>query len=200
MLFSCLSFLDNTLFFDENGNNAGIPNSEEESKGSKNEENGSKGGDETITLTKAEFEEKLKQKFAEGARKAQEGKLNNATDQDKKTNVEQNKGQSDQNLLEEVNKIKSELATYKALAYAADAGVKPEYKEDLVALIKGKGLEPTPENIKKEADKHPEWKYQTSTGNGNGNELLVKPLGGTGGQNNPPAADEKSQASKMFGL
>lgn len=186
-----IDLLENTLFYAENdGGGAGNttdPNKDED-KGKENEE--------TITLTKAEYETKLNQKYAEGARKAQEGKL--ATNPDDKGNpasqtnpvVDTNKG-----LIEDVAKIKDELATAKAMNFATDNNIKSEFKEDLVAIIKGKGLEPTAENVKKEADKHPEWKYLADGSGG-----TVRPLGSSGGANTPPAVSEKEQAAKLFGL
>ena len=59
------------------------------------------------------------------------------------------------------------------------------------------GLEPAPENIKKEADKHPEWKYSNDGSNGGG---ALKRLGLFSGSNTPPVLSEKEQAAKLFGL
>ena len=77
-MFRLLDFLENTCFFDTgNGGGGGAsdttePDDDKENKDDKEEEK--------ITLTKAEYEEKLKQKFAEGARKAQQGKLGGKKD------------------------------------------------------------------------------------------------------------------------
>lgn len=191
---------ENSLFMSEgDGGGAGNPTEADKDK-DKDKGNEGKGNEETITLTKAEYEAKLNQKFAEGARKAQEGKLN-ANSANSNPNPVNPQEQSNSNLAqnpnEDIAKLKDELSTFKALTYATDNGIKPEYKEDLVAIVKGKGLEPTPENIKKEADKHPEWKYSSDGSNGGG---AVKPLGSSSGSNTPPALSEKEQAAKLFGL
>ena len=194
MFISLLEMLDNSLLCYAEGGSEGASASKtpEDDKGKPND---GKQTEETVTMTKAELEAKLTQKYAEGARKAQEGKLNNPS-LEQKPSTEPNKivnGQADApDLSKEINAIKSELTTYKAMNFATDNNIKPEYKEDLVAIIKGKGLEPTAENVKKEADKHPEWKY-TADGKGE-----VKPLGSSGGQSTPPEGDERDQASKLF--
>jgi hypothetical protein len=111
-------------------------------KGINNKGTDDKGkSDETITLIKAEYEAKLNQKFAEGARKAQEGKLN-ANSANSNLNQTNPQGQSNlslaQNPNEDIAKLKDELSTFKALTYATDNGIKPEYKEDLGAIVKGR--------------------------------------------------------------
>lgn len=61
-LFNCACF-----YMSEGGGGAGSDNqNDNENK----DENNEKQGEETITLTKAEYERKLQEKFAEGARKA----------------------------------------------------------------------------------------------------------------------------------
>lgn len=188
-----LDLLENTLFYsDGGGGGASDPaNPDDKGKGAD-----PKGNEETITLTKTEYEAKLNQKYAEGARKAKEGKLEPNPNPEQKDTADLNKNVSaDNELLAKVTKMEEELATHKAMNYATDNNIKPEFKEDLVAIIKGKGLEATPENVKKEADKHPEWKYSADGENGG-----VKPLGSTGGANTPPAVSEREAAAKLFGL
>lgn len=186
-----LNLLENEVYLHYSGEGGGGSNPEDESKKELEKKDPPKNDDEKITLTKAEYEEKLKQKFAEGARKAQEGKLDDETKKDEKANKGENKGENDDGMLKEVTKIKDELATLRAEKLVTQMGVKPSYTEDLVALVRGKGLELNEENLKKEADKHPEWKASNEDSNG-------FRLGGLGGKANPPSSDEKEQAKKMF--
>lgn len=157
------------------------PDDDKENKDGKQKE-------DKITLTKAEYEEKLKQKFAEGARKAQQGKLD-----DKKDDTNENKDKVN-NTDNDILSIKQELELLKAEKIAGKIGIKTDFQEDLVALVRGKGLELTEENIKKEAERHKEWFTQNDGGSG------TRKLGSTDGDTTPPKASEEEQASKMFGL
>ncbi len=185
-MFRLLDFLENTCFFDAGKGGGGgasdttEPDDDKENKDDKEEEK--------ITLTKAEYEEKLKQKFAEGARKAQQGKLD-----DKKDDTNENKDKTN-NTENDILSIKQELELLKAEKIAGKVGVKTDFQEDLVALVRGKGLELTEENIKKEAERHKEWFTQNDGGSG------TRKLGSTDGDTTPPKASEEEQASKMFGL
>lgn len=189
-----LDLLENTCFFDANGEEggnggAGGTNSTDD-KGKENKEgNGSSSGEETITLKKSEYEEMLKNKFAEGVRKAQQGKLD-----DKKDDTNENKNKVN-NTDNDILSIKQELELLKAEKIAGKLGIKPDYQEDLVALVRGKGLELTEENLKKEAEKHKEWLLSNDGSTGG-----VKKLGSTDGETNPPVPNEEEQAKKLFRL
>ena len=188
MIINLLDSFENNCFFDSgaDGGGAGNQNKTEDKKDDKADDGKSK--EETITLTQAELETRLNNKFAEGARKAQEGKLTNNPANQQKVSTGENVG-------EDVKALRDEIATFKAEKTALSLGINPSYSEDLVALCKGKGLELTEENLKKEADKRPEWKLQNN-GEGGG----VKILGSTAGKTATPPADEKELAAKMFGL
>lgn len=193
MFLRLLDLLENTCFFDANGEGgnggAGGTNSTDD-KGNENKEgNGSSSGEETITLKKSEYEEMLKNKFAEGVRKAQQGKLD-----DKKDDTNENKNKVN-NTDNDILSIKQELELLKAEKIAGKLGIKPDYQEDLVALVRGKGLELTEENLKKEVEKHKEWLLSNDGSTGG-----VKKLGSTDGETNPPVPNEEEQAKKLFRL
>lgn len=149
--------------------------------------------DEKITLTKAELEEKLKQKYAEGARKASEGKITPNLQEGANPPQAQNPPAVDK--LAELEKEVSQLRGEKL---ALNAGIDATFCEDAIALLRGKGLEINDANVKQIAEKHPEWKKQTNPANGGEGGTL--PLGGVGGKQNPPTPEEKTQARKLFGL
>lgn len=193
MFLRLLDLLENTCFFDANGEGgnggAGGTNSTDD-KGNENKEgDDSSSGEETITLKKSEYEEMLKNKFAEGVRKAQQGKLD-----DKKDDTNENKNKVN-NTDNDILSIKQELELLKAEKIAGKLGIKPDYQEDLVALVRGKGLELTEENLKKEAEKHKEWLLSNDGSTGG-----VKKLGSTDGETNPPVPNEEEQAKKLFRL
>lgn len=193
MFLKLLDLLENTCFFDANGEGgnggAGGTNSTDD-KGNENKEgDDSSSGEETITLKKSEYEEMLKNKFIEGVRKAQQGKLD-----DKKDDTNENKNKVN-NTDNDILSIKQELELLKAEKIAGKLGIKPDYQEDLVALVRGKGLELTEENLKKEAEKHKEWLLSNDGSTGG-----VKKLGSTDGETNPPVPNEEEQAKKLFRL
>ena len=95
---------------------------------------------------------------------------------------------------EDVIKLRKELTEMKALNVCKDEEIKKEYQADVIALLKGKGLELTEENIKAEITKHPEWKKKEEPTPG------AKEFGANGGKKDPGAPDEKEQARKLFGL
>ncbi|HHU55648.1 MAG TPA: hypothetical protein GXZ48_03005 [Acholeplasmataceae bacterium] len=180
--------MGNACFFaatgGEGGGASGAANDKKEKEGEESKE-GKETDEETITLKKSEYEEMLKNKFAEGARKATQGKLGNEDNKEKKDEA-----------INDVAQLKIELELLKAEKIAGKLGVKPDYQEDLVALVLGKGLELTEENIKKEADKHKEWLKASDEGEKGG----VRKLGSTEGEDNPPKDDEKTQARRLWGL
>ena len=87
---------------------------------------------ETITLPKTEYEELLKNKYAEGARKAEKS------------------------LQDQIAALQVENQALKAREVAATL-VNPLYVDDLIALTKGKGLEVNEANLKEVAAHQPAW-------------------------------------------
>ena len=191
-----LDFLFNTfLYHPGDGGSGGTSGAEEGKDGKDDDKNGDNNNKETITMTKAEYEAKLNQKFAEGARKAQIGGDSNTSDNPQKAKQSENSTENKDNSKDEIATIKNELEILKGEKLALKQGVKPEYAEDAVAILKGKGLEVSEANMKAIVEKHPEWKMSNDT-QGSG----VAPLGSTGGKSNPPAVNEQEQAAKMFGF
>lgn len=193
-MLSLLVLLGNACFFAATGGEGGgaseAANDKKEKEGEESKEgNDSSSGEETITLKKSEYEEMLKNKFIEGVRKAQQGKLD-----DKKDDTNENKNKVN-NTDNDILSIKQELELLKAEKIAGKLGIKPDYQEDLVALVRGKGLELTEENLKKEAEKHKEWLLSNDGSTGG-----VKKLGSTDGETNPPVPNEEEQAKKLFRL
>jgi len=175
----------------DGGGGAGNPAKTEEEDKNKTENN-----EETVTITKVELEKRLNNKFAEGARKAQQDKLDVNSTEPNKTSTGENNSQKQPDNNNEISSIKEELKVLKAEKAVRSFGVKDSYAEDLIALVRGKGLELTEDNLKKESDKHPEWKTSSDEDNGSG----AKALGSTSGKTNPPAVDEEAQIRKAFGL
>lgn len=91
---------------------------------------------ETITLPKTEYEELLKNKYAEGARKAEKS------------------------LQDQIAALQVENQALKAREVAATL-VDPRYADDLIALTRGKGLEVNEANLKEVAANQPAWQKST---------------------------------------
>jgi hypothetical protein len=91
---------------------------------------------EMITLPKTEYEELLKNKYAEGARKAEKS------------------------LQDQIAALQVENQALKAREVAATL-VNPLYVDDLIALTKGKGLEVNEANLKEVAAHQPAWQRST---------------------------------------
>lgn len=91
---------------------------------------------EMITLPKTEYEELLKNKYAEGARKAEKS------------------------LQDQIAALQVENQALKAREVAATL-VNPLYVDDLIALTKGKGLEVNEANLKEVAAHQPAWQKST---------------------------------------
>lgn len=91
---------------------------------------------EMITLPKTEYEELLKNKYAEGARKAEKS------------------------LQDQIAALQVENQALKAREVAATL-VDPQYVDDLIALTRGKGLEVNEANLKEVAAKQPAWQKST---------------------------------------
>jgi len=128
----------------------------------------------TITLTEEEFEERLKNKFIEGQRKASKGVTDPLPDDRLKS------------LEEENTQLKAEKMAGKL--------VDSRYAEDLVSMIKGKGLEVTESNFQEVLKKYPEWLKSNQANQ----ETVV--IGSTAGETNPGQPNAKEQARKLFGL
>lgn len=172
------------------GGAAGAESQDDKDK-DKNKDTGKDGdGKDTITMTKADYEKKLQEKFAEGARKAAGGK---EIGSGAPAGGDGNPGSSIEN---DVKAMKEELALYKGMKIAADNGVMAAHQEDLIAIVKGKGQDVNEENIKKVIEKHPEWLVKNNETSG------VQPfgLGSTSGKSTPPQLSEQEQAAKLFGL
>ena len=91
---------------------------------------------EMITLPKTEYEELLKNKYAEGARK------------------------DEKSLQDQIAALQVENQALKAREVAATL-VNPLYVDDLIALTKGKGLEVNEANLKEVAAHQPAWQRST---------------------------------------
>ena len=91
---------------------------------------------EMITLPKTEYEELLKNKYAEGARK------------------------TEKSLQDQIAALQVENQALKAREVAATL-VNPLYVDDLIALTKGKGLEVNEANLKEVAAHQPAWQRST---------------------------------------
>ncbi len=106
--------------------------------------------EEMITMSKAEFEQRLNNKFIEGQRKATK-----ANDGELKTQLEQANAQN-QSLINELNSLKNVLKM-------DELSIDKDKQEDLIAILKGKGLEINEATIMEEALRHPEWKKKAET-------------------------------------
>lgn len=106
--------------------------------------------EEMITMSKAEFEQRLNNKFIEGQRKATK-----ANDGELKTQLEQANAQN-QSLINELNSLKNVLKM-------DELAIDKDKQEDLIAILKGKGLEINEATIMEEALRHPEWKKKAET-------------------------------------
>ena len=127
----------------------------------------------TITLTEDEFEERLKNKFIEGQRKASKG-VTESTPDDRLKSLE-----------EENTQLKAEKMAGKL--------VDSRFAEDLVAMIKGKGLEITESNFQEVLKKYPEWLKSNQA-----NQQTVV-IGGNAGETNPGEPNAQEQARGLFG-
>ena len=154
---------------------------------------GANNKEEIVTLKKSELEQRYTNKFAEGAKKAEKTLLEELGLKSKDELKELlSKIKEEPKAEETVQQLKAELTEIKALNIIKDEDIKKEYQGDVIALLKGKGLDLTEENIKAEIAKHPEWKKEASAG--------AKEFGTAGGKGDPSQPDEKEQARKLFGI
>ncbi len=176
------------LSADDAGGSGSNDNPENENQGGADANN-----DDVITLKKSELDQRYTNKFAEGAKKAEKTLLEELGLKSKDELKELlSKTKEEPKAEETVQQLKAELTEIKALNIIKDEDIKKEYQGDVIALLKGKGLDLTEENIKKEIEKHPEWKKEASAG--------AKEFGTAGGKGDPSQPDEKEQAKKLFGL
>lgn len=141
-----------------------------------------------ITTEKKEEPDKGKssdeatRKFAEGANKAEK-------------NIFAKFGVSSMEELEKkVNGSVSQTdyETLSAKVICSDLDIKKDYREDVIAIVKGKGLPITEESFKSVLSSHPEWKNDSEE-----NSKTVK-IGALGGKDKPDAPDERELAKKIF--
>lgn len=88
---------------------------------------------------------------------------------------------------------KADYDSLMAKSICSDLDVKKDCKDDLIAIVKGKGLELTEDNIKSVLEKHPEWKVNSN--DDRGRSLFI---GKTGGKDKPAEPNEKDEARKLF--
>lgn len=85
---------------------------------------------------------------------------------------------------------------YKLLAaksICVDLDVKKEFREDVIDIVKGKGLDITEENVKAILSKHPEWVLNADE---SGSPVIE--IGKAGGKGQPESVNQKEQAKKLF--
>ena len=148
----------------------------------------------TRTYTQEEVNEIKKNAIAEGMRKASKQNETNANNEletlknslsEKETLIAEKQNQMDE--------LQQELTAYKNINKMNDLGIDKKYQEDVIALIKGKGLEINEETISEIAEKHPEWKINEDFG--------VEFMGQTKPQANPydeAKAKEEEEIKKKF--
>ena len=148
----------------------------------------------TRTYTQEEVNEIKKNAIAEGMRKASKQNETNANNEletlknslsEKETLIAEKQNQMDE--------LQQELTAYKNINKMNDLGIDKKYQEDVIALIKGKGLEINEETISEIAENHPEWKINEDFG--------VEFMGQTKPQANPydeAKAREEEEIKKKF--
>ena len=117
--------------------------------------------------TEEQVAEIKKNAIAEGMRKASKQKETESNDELENLKNSLNEKETliaeKDNQMEELNK---ELTAIKQVRKMDDLGIDKKYQEDVIALIKGKGLEINEETISEIAEKHPEWKIDADFGVG----------------------------------
>ena len=146
------------------------------------------------TYTEEEVLQIKKNAIAEGMRKASKQTETNANNEletlksslsEKETLIAEKQNQMDE--------LQQELTAYKNINKMNDLGIDKKYQEDVIALIKGNGLEINEETISQIAEKHPEWKINEDFG--------VEFMGQTKPQANPydeAKAKEEEEIKKKF--
>jgi len=116
---------------------------------------------------KALLAETKKNAIAEGMRKA--SKNQEASNNEELEKLNASLSEKDSLLAEKDNKmneLNAELTAIKQVNKMNDLGIDKKYHEDIFALLKGKGMEITEENITEIAEAHPEWKVDADFGVG----------------------------------
>ena len=116
---------------------------------------------------KALLAETKKNAIAEGMRKA--SKNQEASNNEELEKLNASLSEKDNLLAERENKmneLNAELIAIKQVNKMNDLGIDKKYQEDVIALIKGKGLEISEETISEVAENHPEWKVDADFGIG----------------------------------
>ena len=117
--------------------------------------------------TEEQVAEIKKNAIAEGMRKASKQKETESNDELENLKNSLNEKETliaeKDNQMEELNK---ELTAIKQVRKMDDLGIDKKYQEDVIALIKGKGLEINEETISEIAENHPEWKVDADFGVG----------------------------------
>lgn len=133
--------------------------------GTTNEENQSK--TYTEEEVKALLAETKKNAIAEGMRKA--SKNQEASNNEELEKLNASLSEKDNLLTEKdtkLNELNAELTAIKQVNKMNDLGIDKKYHEDIFALLKGKNMEITEENITEIAEAHPEWKVDADFGIG----------------------------------
>lgn len=119
------------------------------------------------TYTEEEVKEIKKNAIMEGMRKAK--KETETQSNDELENLKNSLTEKETLIAEKDNQmdeLQQELTAYKNINKMNDLGIDKKYQEDVIALIKGKGLEINEETISEIAEKHPEWKIDADFGIG----------------------------------
>ena len=148
------------------------------------------------TYTEEEVAEIKKNAIAEGMRKAskkQETQSNEELETLKTSLSEKESLIAEKQ--QQMDELNQELTAIKQVKKMDDLGIDRKYQEDVIALIKGKGLEVSEETISEIAENHPEWKIDA--------EIGVEFMGQTKPQANPydeAKAREEKEIREKFRL
>lgn len=112
------------------------------------------------TYTQEEVEQIKKNAIAEGMRKASKNQEIQNNEELDKLNASLNEKQL------QMDEMQKELTAIKQVNKMNDLGIDKKYQEDVIALIKGKGLEVNEDTIVEMCEKHPEWKLEQDNGIG----------------------------------
>lgn len=112
------------------------------------------------TYTQEEVEQIKKNAIAEGMRKASKQAETQTNEELDKLKASFNESQT------KLDETQQELKAIKQINKMNELGIDKAYQEDVIALIKGKGLEVSEETIAEMCEKHPEWKTDKNLGVG----------------------------------
>jgi len=148
------------------------------------------------TYTEEEVAVIKKNAIAEGMRKA--SKQQETQSNEELENLKSSLNEKESLIAEkqtQMDELQQELTAIKQVRKMDDLGIDKKYQEDVIALIKGKGLEISEETIGEIADKHPEWKVD--------NEIGVGSMGQTRQSQNPyeeANAKKEKETNELFRL